>query len=57
MRRDDLLTPGTYAAIPKALLALPSKTLSPGAKLVWAAPVGESAGGRRGLAGNESGPG
>lgn len=39
MRRDDLLTPGTYAAIPKALLALPSTTLSPGAKLVWMAIV------------------
>jgi hypothetical protein len=35
MNRRDLFTDGTYASIPKALLAVPSKKLSPAAKLVW----------------------
>lgn len=39
MTRDDVLRPGTYAAIPKCLLALPSRTVSPAAKLVWMAVV------------------
>ena len=35
MNREAVLLPGTYAAIPKALLAVPSAKLSPAAKLVW----------------------
>ncbi|HEV2294563.1 MAG TPA: helix-turn-helix domain-containing protein [Tepidisphaeraceae bacterium] len=37
--RDQLFQKGTYASAPKALLALPTKTLSAGAKLVWMAIV------------------
>lgn len=39
MNRNDVLKPGAYASMPKALLAVSSTKLTPAAKLVWMAVV------------------
>jgi hypothetical protein len=35
MKREDVFTPGSYASIPKTIMALPSSALPAPAKLVW----------------------